>query len=289
MGRYSEWGLELIRSASSNLSPDVEAALRRGRDGEAEGTTARNVLDSILLNVEMSRAEGSPICQDTGLTSFWIKAPRGTDTDEVKADLREAIAESTRLGILRPNSVHPITGKNTGDNLGQNLPSFSVETHDGPELIVDLLLKGGGSENVGAQYRLPEARLKAGRDLKGVERCVLDAVFQAQGFGCAPGVLGVCIGGDRAGSLAGAKKQLLRPLDDVNPEAELADMEARLLESCNGLEVGPMGFGGRTTVLGVKVGWLHRHPASFFVSIAYNCWAARRRRMVVLDGQVRFS
>lgn len=271
----------MIRRTSTDLSPDVEAALRKAAATEDEGSTARSVLDAILKNVELARAGSTPICQDTGLVSFYLHLPRGMDPEPVKSGLTEAVREATRLGLLRPNAVNPVTGKNSGDNVGLNLPSFSVEVHDAPEVVVDLMQKGGGSENVGAQYRLPDARLKAGRDLAGVEKCILDAVFQAQGFGCAPGVVGVCIGGDRAGSYLWAKKQLLRRLDDVNEDPELAALEERLLRKLNELGIGPMGFGGRTTVLGVKVGYLHRHPASFFVSMAYCCWADRRRRLVV--------
>jgi len=281
MNRFVEWGVELIRRTSTDLSPDVEAALRNALEAEAPGSTARSVLETILKNVELAREGGTPICQDTGLVSFYLHVPRGLDPEPIKADLTEAVRRATALGLLRPNAVNPVTGKNSGDNTGLNLPSFSVEVHDAPEILVDLMQKGGGSENVGAQYRLPDARLKAGRDLAGVERCILDAVFQAQGFGCAPGIVGVCIGGDRAGSFMGAKKQLLRRLDDTNEDPELAGLEARLYRKLNELGVGPMGFGGRTTVLGVKVGYLHRHPASFFVSMAYCCWADRRRRMVV--------
>ncbi len=284
MPGFVEWGLELIRRASSDLSPDVEAAVRKGRDAEPAGTTARNVLDSILTNIDMSRTGKTPICQDTGLTTFFVHLPRGFDAEQVRADLIEAIRQATREGILRPNSVHPITERNTGDNVGIDLPHIEFEPAVDDAVTIDLLLKGGGSENCGAQYRLPEASIKAGRDLAGVERCVIDAVHKAQGQGCAPGILGVCIGGDRAGSYMGAKKQLLRRLDDTNADPKLAEMEARLLETANKLGIGPMGFGGLTTLLGVKVGWMHRHPASFFVSIAYCCWADRRHRLVVRDG-----
>ncbi len=284
MNRWVDWGVELIRRTSTDLSPDVEAALRRAAAAEETGSTARSVLDAILKNVALAREASTPICQDTGLVSFYLHLPRGMDPEPVKDGLTEAVREATRLGFLRPNAVNPITGKNSGDNVGLHLPCFSVEVHDSSDVLVDLVLKGGGSENVGAQYRLPDARLKAGRDLAGVEKCILDAVFQAQGFGCAPGVVGVCIGGDRGGSYLGAKKQLLRPLDDTNEDPELAALEERLLHNVNDLGIGPMGFGGRTTVLGVKVGYLHRHPASFFVSMAYCCWADRRRRMVVRGG-----
>jgi fumarate hydratase class I len=127
------------------------------------------------------------------------------------------------------------------------------------------------------QYSLPDSALGAGRDLEGVRRCVLDAVHKAQGYGCAPGILGVCIGGDRAGGYAEAKHQLLRKLDDVNGCPELARLERRILKEANSMGIGPMGLGGKTTLLGVKIGSLPRVPASFFVTVAYLCWAARRQ------------
>ena len=143
--------------------------------------------------------------------------------------------------------------------------------------VVTLLMKGGGSENMSRQYSLPDAALGAGRDLEGVRRCVLDAVQKAQGYGCAPGILGVCIGGDRACGFEEAKHQLLRSLDDSNADPELARLEKRVLKEANSLGIGPMGLGGKTTLLGVKIGSRPRVPASFFVTVAYLCWAARRQ------------
>jgi fumarate hydratase class I len=138
-------------------------------------------------------------------------------------------------------------------------------------------MKGGGSENMSRQYSLPDASIGAGRDLEGVRRCVLDAVQKAQGYGCAPGILGVCVGGDRACGFEEAKHQLLRRLGDKNPDPELASLEERILEEANSLGIGPMGLGGKTTLLGVKLGSRPRVPASFFVTVAYLCWAARRQ------------
>lgn len=289
MGGYRDWGFELIRRTSTDLPADVEGRIRAAREREDEGSTARNVLDAILANVELARTEGTPICQDTGLASFFLHLPRGMDAEPVKAELTEAIRQATREGLLRPNAVDPVTGRNSGDNVGPGQPYFSVEVHDSSDVVIELLLKGGGSENVGAQYRLPDVSIKAGRDLAGVERCIIDAVFKAQGFGCAPGILGVCIGGDRANSYAGAKKQLLRPLDDRHSDPVLADMEERLVERLNELRIGPMGFGGLATVLGLKIGTMHRHPACFFVSVAYCCWADRHRCLVVRDGVPQFA
>lgn len=289
MPSYEDLGLKLIENVSTDLSEDVETCIRKARDSEDMDSPARKVLDVIVTNVELSRARKSPICQDTGLVNFFVSAPVGTEIEEIRRGLTESVRRATKLGLLRPNAVDPVSGKNSGDNVGAGLPYFSFETHDRQEVIIDLLLKGGGSENCGTQYTLPDSSLGAGRDLKGVERCVLDAVFRAQGFGCSPGVIGVCIGGDRAGGYIGAKKQLLRRLDDINPNERLAELERDLFEKANTLGIGPMGLCGKTTVMAVKIGTMHRHPASFFVTVAYSCWADRRRRLVISGDTVSFT
>ena len=281
--------LELIRWTSTDLPADVERALVAARQAEAEGSAARGALDTILENVALARRDSSPICQDTGTPIFTVRHPAGWSTRELREQIRKAVAEATARAYLRPNAVDSLSGKNSGNNLGDEaFPTIHFEETEGQTLTVDLMLKGGGCENVGAQYSLPHAGLGAGRDLEGVRRAALDAVHQAQGQGCAPGVLGIAIGGDRGSSFLASKEALLRPLDDLNPDAELAELEARLLGEANELGIGPMGFGGQTTVLGVKARSLHRLPASFFVSVSYMCWAHRRRRMVVDGESVRF-
>jgi fumarate hydratase class I len=139
------------------------------------------------------------------------------------------------------------------------------------------MLKGGGCENVGTQYSLPDTTLNAGRDMAGVRACILDAVYQAQGRGCAPGVLGVCIGGDRATGYAHSKEQFKRKLSDRSSVKALAKLETGILKEAQQLGIGPMGLGGQTTLLGLKLGALSRLPASYFVSVSYMCWAFRRR------------
>jgi fumarate hydratase class I len=210
-------------------------------------------------------------------------------TRKLRAQVEAGVAEATARAYLRPNAVDSLTGRNSGDNLGVGYPTFHFEEWEKDYLKINLLLKGGGSENVGAQYKLPHTPLKAGRDLEGVRRVVLDAVNEAQGKGCAPGVLGIAIGSDRGYGYVHAKEQLFRPLDDVNPVPELEELEERLMHDCNELGIGPMGFGGKTTVFGVKVGAYHRLPACYFVSIAYNCWACRRAQMTVQDGKVEYN
>jgi len=281
--------VELIRRTSTLLPADMEKALRQAREKEESGSAAQGALDTILQNVEMSRGSSSPICQDTGTPIFEISYPLGVSTRQLADQIRRACAVATQRGYLRPNAVDGLTGKNSGDNTGVDFPTMHFHEWEEEGIEVRLLLKGGGCENVSTQYELPNTELNAGRDLEGVRRVVLDAVNRAQGLGCAPGVLGVAIGGDRGTSFARSKQQLFRPLEDTNPQPELAQLEDRLYQEGNELGIGPMGFGGQTTLLGVKVGALHRLPASFFVSIAYMCWANRRGSMRVIGEEVTYA
>jgi len=281
--------LELIRLTSTDLPPDVEQSLIEARDRESPGSAAKSALDTVLHNVAIARENSTPICQDTGTPIFYVQQPEGWNTQALREQIRTAVAEATGRTYLRPNAVNAVTGVNSGNNLGDDaFPTIHFEEIKGDELIVDLMLKGGGCENVGVQYSLPEGRLGAGRDLEGVRKVVLNAVHQAQGKGCAPGVLGVAIGGDRGSSYYGSKEALFRKMDEPSPDPQLAALEERLTEEANQLGIGPMGFGGETTVLGVKIKGMHRLPASFFVSISYMCWAHRRRRMIVRGSDIQY-
>lgn len=279
--RLADAFLELIRRSSTSLPADVREALKRARAEEKRGSVARSALAKILDNVKEAEKGATPICQDTGTLIFEVRYGPGYTQSALRPAIEAAVARATELGYLRPNAVDPVTGKNSGNNLGAGAPQIHFDQRDDLGLEVSLLQKGGGCENVSAQYSLPHSELGAGRDLEGVRRVVLDAVHRAQGKGCAPGILGVAIGGDRGASYLESKRQLLRPLDDENPDATLAELEARLLSEANELGIGPMGFGGKTTALGVKVGALHRLPASYFVSIAYMCWACRRAFLTI--------
>jgi fumarate hydratase class I len=232
----------------------------------------------------LAKKRVAPICQDTGTPVAWVSYPQGASTRLLQAALEEAVRKATELNYLRPNAVDSVTGKNTGDGSGRGIPHVHFSEWDDPAVEVRLILKGGGCENVGIQYKLPDTRLGAGRDLEGVRRVVLDSVVQAQGKGCAPGVLGVAVGGDRVSGFEESKCQLLRPLADPNTDAELAGLEERLLREGNELGIGPMGFGGETTLLGVKIGVLDRLPASYFVTVSYMCWADRRAGVRIENG-----
>lgn len=281
--------LELVRRTATDLPEDVEQALRNARRQEAEKSAASSALDTILENVAVARQNSTPICQDTGTLIFEIHYPEGWSTRQLKAQIEAALAEATRRAYLRPNAVNSVTGKNTGNNVGEGAPTIHFEEWSEDYLKAQLLLKGGGCENVSTQYSLPNAELKAGRDLEGVRRVALDAVYKAQGKGCAPGILGIAIGGDRGVSYAKAKEQLYRPLGEPAPVPEVAALEERLTAEANQLGIGPMGFGGQTTVLATQIGTPHRHPASFFVTVAYMCWADRRRTLTWRDGISQIS
>ncbi|MEW6405908.1 MAG: fumarate hydratase [Chloroflexota bacterium] len=283
--------LELIRRTSSSLPPDVEKRLREAVEKEAPGSAARGALETILKNVELSRANSTPICQDTGTPIFYVHYPEGWSTRKLKEQIRAAMVEATKQSYMRPNAVDAVYDNNTGNNLGgDDFPTIHFEEVDTDQpLVVELMLKGGGCENVGRQYSLPDNSLGAGRDLKGVRKVVLDAVQKAQGQGCAPGILGVAIGGDRGSSYAKSKEVLFSEMGTRNEDPNLAALEERLTSEANEMGIGPMGFGGKTTVLDTKITGLHRLPASYYVSVSYMCWAYRRRRMTVNGENVEYD
>ncbi|MBV6430331.1 MAG: hypothetical protein IANPNBLG_00440 [Bryobacteraceae bacterium] len=271
--------IELITRTSTDLPPDVRAAMKQAIRAETPSTQSAQALGIIASNIDMAAEDEGPICQDTGLPTFIIHTPVGVNQLAIRKAVNAAVAEATRRGKLRPNSVDSLTGKNSGNNLGEEIPVIHFEQWEEEEVEVKLLLKGGGCENKNIQYSLPctlDHLGAAGRDLEGVRKCILHAVWQAQGQGCAPGALGVCIGSDRAHGYMLAKMQLFRTLDDVNPNPVLAKLEAEIMDEANRLGVGAMGFGGNASLIGCKIGAANRIPASFFVSVAYDCWAFRR-------------
>ena len=276
--------LNLIRRTSAELPEDVVQAIARYATQEREGSNAQYAMRIIQQNIDLAKGKSAPLCQDTGSILFFVTAPKGFDQQAFAQAAARAVAEATAKGYLRQNSVDSLTGKNTGTNLGPGSPSLHFLQQRGSRVAVRLILKGGGCENVGAQYSLPDTRLQANRDLDGVRKAILDAVLQAQGKGCGPGILGVCIGGDRATGYLHSKEQLLRTLDEPNPNPTLAALEQDIVATANKLGIGPMGFGGATTLLGCKIGALNRLPASYFVSISYMCWAYRRQGFVLNDG-----
>ena len=283
--------VDLIRSTSSSLPADVLKALKAVARKEKKGSSsAAVVLKTILENCAIAAKRGTPLCQDTGTLTFFVDEKLRRKV--TPAVIKKAVAIATEKGYLRKNTIDAVTGKSYDDNVCEGAPVIHYTLHSSP--AVTLVMKGGGSENMSRQYSLPDAALGAGRDLEGVRKCILDAVQKIQGYGCAPGILGVCIGGDRATGYEVAKEQLLRPLDEDclslkvgeclsdgqlknSKTQKLKHLERRLLREANSLGIGPMGLGGKTTLLGVKIASRPRVPASFFVTVAYVCWACRRQ------------
>jgi fumarate hydratase class I len=272
--------VELYKKVATSLPPDVREAMESGLAREAEGTTAFSTLAVQVENMKLAREMVRPVCQDTGVPTFWVKVPVGLSHFEMKNTIIEATRLATEKVPLRPNAVDSITDKNSGDNTGIGFPVIYMEETRESSLAIDLMLKGAGCENVGEIYKLPNAELNAQRNLDGVRKCVIDTVQRAQGKGCPPYILGVGIGATKDQVTRLAKEQLLRRLTDVNKIDELAALEKRVLNEINELGIGPMGLGGRTTALGVKIGVNHRHPASYFVDVSVSCWATRRGRLI---------
>ncbi|MEO4055444.1 fumarate hydratase [Solibacillus sp. CAU 1738] len=269
----------LVTETSTNLPKDVRRAIKKAKQAENAGTRAAMSLDTISNNIVMAEDNVSPICQDTGLPTFKVYTPIGVNQLEIKAAIKKAIVSTTADAKLRPNAVDSLTGANSGNNLGDGLPVIKFEQWENDYITIKLILKGGGCENKNIQYSLPtelEGLGRAGRDLDGIRKCILHSVWQAQGQGCSAGFIGVGIGGDRSSGYDLAKEQLFRNVEDTNPNPDLAKLEEYIVEKSNTFGVGTMGFGGEATLLGCKIGVMHRIPASFYVSVAYNCWAYRR-------------
>jgi len=276
MGLLQERIVELYRKAATSLPQDVENALRQAHKVEEEGSNAKTALTSILENIRMARETEKPLCQDTGIPIFLVKASKGHS----QLELRNMIIEATKIATveipLRPNAVDIITDKNSGDNTGIGFPIIYFEESLNETLSMELMLKGSGCENVSQLYKLPFEELKAERDFDGVKRCGLDAVFKAQGRACPPYIIGIGIGASRDQVTRLAKDQLLRSVEDTNNIMVLSELERKLLSEINQLGIGPLGLGGKTTAIGVKIGVNHRHPASYFVDVSICCWANRR-------------
>lgn len=280
--------VELLRKAATDLPNDVETALRRTLKAETN-PLAVATLNVTLQNVATARAERKPICQDTGVPVFFVTAARGTSCDGMVAVLTEAVRIATRIVPLRANAVDVATGRNTGDGVGDGVPIVYFSEWLQDYHIIDLLLKGGGSENIGATYKLPDAALGAERDMEGIRKAVLDAVWRAQGKGCPPYIVAVAAGATKDDAAVLAKRQLLRKLDDVAENSVASAFERRLLEDINTLSIGPAGLGGATTAIGVKVAFHARHPATFFVDVAFGCWAHRRWRLRLREGHAIYE
>ncbi len=276
--------VELYKKAATSIPTDVENALKNAYNVETE-PQAKESLNIILQNISIARKTSRPICQDTGFPVFFIKVPKCLDHKLIKEVILDATRIATEKIPLRPNAVDVISEKNTENNIGEFFPLIYIEELEEESLIIDLMLKGGGCENLSKTYKLPTTfyydnkTIIAERDFDGIKKCVLDAVIDAQGKGCPPYTIGVGIGGAKDQVSFIAKKQLLRRIEDINPKFELADLEVKIFEDINKLGIGT-GLGGKTTAIGVKIGAGHRHPASYFVEVSFCCWANRRAKLI---------
>jgi len=276
--------INLLRLAVIQLPQDVKQALQHAYETETSPAGKTN-LKTILDNIKLAEQTGTPVCQDTGTIIYYVKAGAQTqDLDKIETALTNATRKATQQIPLRPNAVDPLNGKNTGDNTGAHIPYVHWEIVPGNDVEITVLTKGGGSENV-----CTTGMLVPGEGLKGLKKFVVDTVVKAGSQPCPPNILGVAMGGGADIAMKLAKKALLRPLNQPNPNPELAKLEDELLEAVNQLGIGPMGLGGKWTILGVKIDYAARHPASFPAAVAFNCWAARRATARIgADGRVEY-
>jgi len=277
--------VEPIKKAVTTLPGPTLSALQEAK--KREGKAASVQFDAMLESVEIGERDGVPICQDTGTPTFYVRVgadyPGINELDSVKLGLKKAVQRATKEVPIRPNTVHPFSGKNPGDNTGKSIPWINWSLVEGVDLELTYLPKGGGSTNM-SQLTM----MTPGRGIKGVKEIVLKRVASMEGKPCPPTILGVGIGGSASISMELAKESLLRPVGKRHEENRVAELEEELKERANNLGVGPMGVGGETTVLDVKIEYDYRHPASFPVGITPQCWANRRVSLKLTpSGEVR--
>lgn len=277
-------GFNILKQAVIYLPDDVKAALKKAY-AEETSETGKTQLKAILDNIELAEKYKAPVCQDTGTIIFYVKAgAKAKDLDKVEGALINAVKRATKEVPLRPNAVNPFDQKNSGDNTGRYIPFVNWEIVPGDQIEITVMTKGGGSENV-----CIGGMIVPGEGINGLKKFVVDAVIKAGSQPCPPNILGIAVGGGADISMKLAKKALLRPLDEPNPDPTLAKLEQEILEAVNMTGIGPMGLGGKTTILGVKIDYAFRHPASFPAAVSFNCWAARRSTArISADGTVEY-
>lgn len=275
---------KLIKLAVTELPKDVKQALQQAYEKE-ESETGRTQLKAILENVELAKKDEIPMCQDTGIIIFYIKAgSKFKDLHKIEEALRDATIKATKEIPLRPNAVNPFTGRNTGNNTGRYIPFLNWEIVQGNGLGLTVMPKGGGSENVSVL-----GMINPGQGIEGLKKFVVDSVIAAGAKPCPPIILGVALGGGADIAIKLAKAALLRPLDQLNTDPKLAKLEKEIFNLVNLTGIGPMGLGGKTTALGVKLEFAHRHPASYPVAVVFQCWAARRASAhIFANGEVEY-
>lgn len=276
--------LSLIRLAAVRLPMDVKDALQRAYSEERH-EIGRLQLENMLENIRLAEELNVPLCQDTGTIIFYVRVGvKFRVLDKVESALLRAVRRATLEVPLRPNAVDPFTNKNSGDNTGRHIPYVNWEISDGDSLEITVLLKGGGSENACALRMMEPSE-----GVDGVKKFVVECVLKSGGMPCPPTIVGVGVGGGADIAMALAKKALLRPVGEENSNADLSKMEKEIREAINATGIGPMGLGGDTTALDVKIEYAHRHPASYPVAVAFQCWAARKAAArIYSNGEIEY-
>jgi fumarate hydratase subunit alpha len=274
----------LLKLAVVKLPSDIKEALNRAYKEETS-EAGRVQFEAILKDIELAEKDNTPLCQDTGIIIFYVKAgSKVKGLEAIEAALQNATRRATKEIPLRPNAVDPFTQKNSGDNTGQHIPYINWEITDSDYVEITAFPKGGGSENV-----CTIGMITPGEGVNGLKKFVIDAVIKAGAMPCPPTIVGVAAGGGSDISIKLAKASLLRPLNEPNPNPDLDRLEKELYEAANSTGIGPMGLGGKFTVLGVRIDYAHRHPASYPVAVAFQCWAARRSTARIhSDGTVEY-
>jgi fumarate hydratase subunit alpha len=274
--------IEGIYQAVTNLPKDVIRALKKATTSEKGMSKIQ--LETILKNIKIASKEGIPMCQDTGIISFYIEA--GTEFKylaDLKKILEKSVKRATKEIPLRPNTINPFTGKNPGDNTGTSIPHINWNMVKGSECKIHILPKGGGSENMSALWML-----NPGEGFDKAKKLIVEHILNAGGKPCPPTIVGIGIGGGADICMQLAKKALLRKIGEKHKEKRVAKMEKELTKLINKTGVGPMGMGGKTTVLDVHIEYAHRHPASFPVGLVLQCWADRKKVIkFTKDGSIK--
>ena len=274
--------VQLLKRASTVLPDDVKEALNNAYEGEEENIPKMQ-LRAILDNIAASEESGLPMCQDTGLQIFYV----GLGIDDVKnleAGIRNGVIDATETIPLRPNAVDPLTRENPGTNVGERIPFINYRRIDGEYIEITAFPKGAGSENMSALAMIPPSQ-----GIRGIKEFVLKTVLDAKGKPCPPIIIGLGIGGSADISMKLAKEALLRPIDKIHPDESISELEKILMDALNETGIGPMGMGGRTTVLGVNIEKAYCHTASLPVAVNIQCWAARRASArIYSDGRVEY-
>jgi fumarate hydratase subunit alpha len=279
--------INLIQRAETLLPADIVTALERAYEQETE-MLPKTQLKNILDNIQMARDTKIPMCQDTGVQIFFVNLPKNISEysiNDITRGIRSGVVKATESVPLRPNTVHPLTRNNPGDNTGEHMPYINFKPSDNDYLELIVMPKGAGSENMSALSMLTPA---AG--IKGIKQFVLDTLIHAGGKPCPPIILGIGIGGSADISMKLAKEALLRPINHNHKNEQIAALEKELFEALNSIGIGPMGLGGKNTLLGINIEYAYCHTASHPVAVNIQCWAARRARVRIYpDGKIEYG